>query len=72
MIITYLVLKLTFQSILNECNRLAAEQESKEQIRWLKSKLLNIRLDYEKGVIDEVTFVKTQDKILKDLNGMSL
>jgi len=61
-------LKLTFGSILNECNRLAAEQQSREQIKWLKSKLLKLRLDYEKGVIDEETFIKTQTEILKNLD----
>ena len=61
-------MKLTFGSILNECNRLAAEQQSREQIKWLKSKLLKLRLDYEKGVIDEETFIKTQTEILKNLD----
>lgn len=67
MIITALILKLTLQSILNECNRVAAEQQSKDQIRWLKSRLLNLRLEYEKGIIDEETFNKMQVDILKDL-----
>jgi len=68
LLITYLILKLTFGSILNECNRLAAEQQSKEQIKWLKSKLLKLRLDYAKGMINEDTFNKTQTEILKDLD----
>ena len=67
MIITGFILKLTLESILNECNRVAAEQQSKDQIRWLKSRLLNLRLEYEKGIIDEVTFNKMQVDILKDL-----
>jgi len=66
-IITGLILKLTLGSILNECNRIAAEQQSKDQIRWLKSRLLNLRLEYEKGIIDEETFNKMQVDILKDL-----
>lgn len=69
MIITALILKLTLGSILNECNRIAAEQQSKDQIRWLKSRLLNLRLEYEKGIIDEETFNKMQVDILKDLRG---
>ena len=69
MIITSLILKLTLGSILNECNRIAAEQQSKDQIRWLKSRLLNLRLEYEKGTIDEETFNKMQVDILKDLRG---
>ncbi len=69
MIITALILKLTLGSILNECNRIATEQQSKDQIRWLKSRLLNLRLEYEKGIIDEETFNKMQVDILKDLRG---
>lgn len=67
MLITFLILKLTLESILNECNRLAAEQQSKEEVRWLKSRLLKLRLDFEKGVIDEQSYNKMQDDILKDL-----
>lgn len=69
MIITALILKLTLGSILNECNRIAAEQQSKDQIRWLKSRLLNLRLEYEKGIINEETFNKMQVDILRDLRG---
>lgn len=71
MLITYLILKLTFQSILNECNKLALEEESKAQTRLLKSKLLKLNLDYEKGVINDNAFSKTQDEILKDLRKMT-
>ncbi len=71
MLLTYLILKLTLESILNECNRLAAEQESKENIRWLKSRLLKLRIEYEKGAIDEETLNKEQTGILKDLRGIS-
>ncbi|HEU5488304.1 MAG TPA: hypothetical protein VFV16_05720 [Candidatus Nitrosotalea sp.] len=67
MIITGFILKLTLGSILNECNRMAAEQQSKDQILWLKSRLLNLRLEYEKGMIDDETFNKMQVDILKDL-----
>jgi len=66
-IITGFILKLTLGSILNECNRMAAEQQSKDQILWLKSRLLNLRLEYEKGMIDDETFNKMQVDILKDL-----
>ncbi|HKU33414.1 MAG TPA: hypothetical protein VJR22_06175 [Candidatus Nitrosotalea sp.] len=67
MIITYLILKLTLQSILNECNRLAGEQQSKEQIRSLKSRLLKIRLEYEKGTISDEEYNNMQADILKSL-----
>ena len=71
MLITFLILKLTFESILNECNRLAAEQQSKEQIKWLKSRLLKIRLDYENGLIDEQSYNEMQSDILNDLKMIS-
>jgi hypothetical protein len=71
MLVTFLILKLTFGSILNECNKLALEQQSKDKIRWLKSRLLKIRVEYEKGMINEETFNTRQDEILKDLQVMS-
>jgi hypothetical protein len=67
MLITFLILKLTLESILNECNKLAAEQQSKDQIRWLKSRLFKLRLEYEKGMINEETYNKMQAEILKNL-----
>lgn len=69
MIITYLILKLTFQSILNECNRLAGEQYAKEEVMGLKSKLLKLRLDYERGMISEEKYSQMQAEILKGLGG---
>lgn len=69
MIITYLILKLTLQSVVNECNRLAGEQQSKEQIMWLKSRLLKLRLEYERGAINEETYNNMQAEILNDLRG---
>lgn len=69
MLITYLILKLTLQSVLNECNRLAGEQQSREQITWLKSKLLKLRLDYERGKITAEEFNAMQSEILKSLGG---
>lgn len=71
MLITFLILKLTFQSILNECNKLALEQQSKEEIRQLKSRLLKIRLEYETGRIDEATYNTKQNEILHELKGIS-
>lgn len=64
-------MKLTFKSILNECNKLALEEESKAQTKVLKSKLLKLNLDYEKGKIDDHTFKAAQDEILLDLRKMS-
>jgi len=62
-----LILKLTFESILNECNRLAQEQQTQEQERWFKSNLVKLRTDYEKGIINEVTYHKKELEILGEL-----
>jgi len=70
MLITFLILKLTLESILNECNKLAAEQQSKDQVRWLKSRLFKIRLEYEKGIINEETYNKMQAEVLKNLSSV--
>ena len=71
MIITYLILKLTLQSVLNECNRLAIEQQSKEQVMRLKSRLLSLRLEYDKGLISEEVYNIKQAEILKSLRGQA-
>ena len=67
MLFTFLILKLTFESILNECNRLAAEQYSKEEINIIKSRLLKLQLEYEQGLIEPITYEKLQGEILEDL-----
>ena len=67
MIFTFLILKLTFESILNECNRLAAEQYSKEEMNMIKSRLLKLQLEYEQGLMDSITYEKIQGEILQDL-----
>lgn len=66
--ITFLILKLTFGAILNECNRLAAEQESHEFGMRLKAKLLQLKMDYDKGIIDKETYIKNETEVLKELN----
>ena len=70
-IFTFLILKLTFESILNECNRLAAEQYSKEEMNKIKSRLLKLQLDYAQGLMDSITYDKLQGKILQDLRNVS-
>ena len=67
MLFTFLILKLTFESILNECNRLASEQYSKEEMNQIKSRLLKLQLEYEQGLIDPQTYEKIQGEILQDL-----
>ena len=60
-------MKLTFSSILNECNRLALEADKAERSRWIKTRLIRLRTDYEKGIIDDKTYSQREEEILKDL-----
>lgn len=68
--ITYLIVKLTLDSILKECNRIATEHVSQEHIRVIKSRLMELSLEYQNGIIDEVTYHKKEDEILKNLNNI--
>jgi hypothetical protein len=67
MLITFLIMKLTFGAIMNECNRLALEADRSERARWLKSRLIRLRTDYENGLIDDKTYAAREEEILKDL-----
>ena len=66
--ITYLIVKLTLNSILNECNRIATEQISQEHIKLIKSRLMRLNLEYQRGTIDEETYHRNEAEILEDLN----
>ena len=68
--ITYLIVKLTLDSILKECNRIAAEHISQENKRFIKSRLMELNLEYQRGVIDEETYHKKETEILKDLSNI--
>jgi hypothetical protein len=68
--ITYLIVKLTLDSILKECNRIATEHISQEHIRLIKSRLMQLNLEYQRGAIDEETYHKNESIILKDLNNI--
>lgn len=67
MIITFLIMKLTFGSILNECNKLALEADKAERARLIKTRLIRLRTDYEKGIIDLNTYAAREQEILNDL-----
>jgi hypothetical protein len=67
MLITFLIMKLTFGAIMNECNRLALEADRADRARWIKSRLIRLRTDYENGLIDDKTYAAREEEILKDL-----
>lgn len=64
-------MKLTFEGILKECNRLAFEGEINEHKAWFKSQLARLDIDYNKGRIDAATYNKRQSEILKELDNLS-
>lgn len=66
-----MILKLTFEGILKECNRLGFERELQERSAWFKSRLAKLDLDYNKGLIDTATYNKRQSEILKELDSLS-
>lgn len=52
---------------MNECNRLALETDRAERARWIKSRLIRLRTDYENGLIDDKTYAVREQEILNDL-----
>lgn len=71
MLITFLVMKLTFEGILKECNRIASEQNSLARNSYLKSRLARLEIDYYKGLIDTAAYQKGQSEILAELDSIS-
>lgn len=68
MIIEYLILKLTLEAIVGECNRLALEQESRAYRNQVGSRLIQLKTEYEKGIIDYDTYVRKELEILSELD----
>jgi hypothetical protein len=63
----YITLKLAFQGIVDESNRLAREQEAVERSRWLRQALLQIETRYQAGEIDFETYSSMQDELLRTI-----
>lgn len=70
-IATYLILKITFQAILEECNRIANEAEKSERGRWLKARVVQLDIDFSTGAIDEDEYGRQQGEILEELRKLS-
>ncbi len=64
-------MKLTFQAILEESNRIAIDAEKNERARFLKSKVVQLDLDFASGAIDEDQYGKRQGEILEELRNLS-
>jgi hypothetical protein len=67
----YVTLKMTMKAVLDECNRLAQEEEILERGRWLRSTLLQLEEEYESGLMDFETYNSKQNEILHALEGTS-
>lgn len=66
----YLTLKMTMKTILDECNRIAEEEEALERRRLLRSSLLRVQQQYENGEIDFETYNTGQNEILHAMTGI--
>ena len=67
MIMTYLIVKLTLQAVVDECNRLAAEAETRERAGYLKSRIAQLEMELATGAIDEKTYTAKASEILNEL-----
>ena len=71
MFVTYIVVKLALQAVLDECNRMAAEAETQAQAALLKSRIAQLEMDFAKGAIDEETYTSKAAEILGGLGHSS-
>lgn len=71
MIVTYLVMKLAMQAVVDECNRLAAEAETQAYAGLLKSRIAQLEMDLAKGAIDEETYNALASQMLGELRPSS-
>ena len=67
MFVTYLIVKLTLKAIVDECNRLAAEAETRERAGFLKSRIAQLEMELATGAIDEKTYTAKASEILNEL-----
>lgn len=70
MILEFLILKITLEGVLKHCNQIAQEKIINDQMRWLKTRLVQLRADYENGLISEQTYKKNEDEIITALQNI--
>ena len=68
MFVTYIVVRLALQAVLDECNRMAAEVETQERAALLKSRIAQLEMDFAKGAIDEEAYTSKASEILGELS----
>jgi hypothetical protein len=69
--ITYIVTRISLQAVVEECNRMALEEESYGRARYLKSRIAQLDLDFANGVISEEEYARMGSQILEELKGFS-
>jgi len=67
MFVTYLVVKLALQALVDEANRLAAEAETQERAGYLKSRVAQLEMELATGAIDQKTYATRASEILSEL-----
>jgi hypothetical protein len=67
MFVTYIVVRIALQAVLDECNRMAAEAETQGQAALIKSRIAQLETDFATGLIDEETYTSRAAKILGEL-----
>ncbi len=61
-------MKLTLDAVLQHCNGLAYEQQLRQNIQQLKSRLMNLVNEYQIGNIDSKTYSEGEAAILQELS----
>ena len=68
MIIEFLTMKITFDAILDHVNNIAYQQDIRDQITALKTRLLKLSGDFEAGKVTREEFEKEEAVIMKEIN----
>ena len=66
-VINYNGKEVTLQAVVDECNRLAAEAETRERAGYLKSRIAQLEMELATGAIDEKTYTAKASEILNEL-----
>jgi hypothetical protein len=71
MFVTYIVVKLALQAVVDECNRMESEIETQAQAAYIKSRVAQLEMDFAQGKIDEETYTAMAAGILKEVSPSS-
>jgi hypothetical protein len=69
--VTYIVVKLALQAVVQECNRMAYDAETQAKATFLKSRIAELEMEFSRGVIDEETYKARAAGILSELGTSS-